>query len=100
MPEMDTPVAEASWIVVVAARPEKPCNWKLRDGSKMRGDSAAMEWSALRERGEAGQTEVRINPDSATSRSSPGRALFRVGVTCLCGLSQVPDDFGAELAAV
>ena len=26
MPEMDTPVADASWSVVVAPRPEKPCN--------------------------------------------------------------------------
>jgi hypothetical protein len=36
MPEIDTPVADASWSVVVAARPVKPCNWKLRRGSKMR----------------------------------------------------------------
>jgi hypothetical protein len=32
---MDTPVSVASWIVVVAARPAKPCNWRLRRGSKM-----------------------------------------------------------------
>src|ERR1035437_1095961 len=32
---METPVCVASWIVVVAARPAKPCNWRLRRGSKM-----------------------------------------------------------------
>src|ERR1035437_1002408 len=47
MPEMDAPVADASWIVVVAARPVKPCVWKLRRGSKMARDSAAMEMTKI-----------------------------------------------------
>jgi hypothetical protein len=32
---MDTPVSVESWIVVVAARPAKPGNWRFRRGSKM-----------------------------------------------------------------
>jgi len=35
IPEMETPVSVASWSVVVAARPAKPCNWRLRRGSNM-----------------------------------------------------------------
>src|SRR5438128_748672 len=40
---METPVSVASWSVVVAARPAKPCNWKFRRGSKMwRGSEGKM----------------------------------------------------------
>ena len=39
---MDTPDSVAWWSVVVAARPAKPCNWRLRRGSKMwRGSERA-----------------------------------------------------------
>src|ERR1022692_3116640 len=50
MPEMDTPVAVASWSVVVAARPAKPCVCTLRRGSKMRRDSVAMEMTETQRR--------------------------------------------------
>jgi hypothetical protein len=41
MPEMERPVSVASWMVVVAARPEKPCTCIVRRGSKMwRGTGA------------------------------------------------------------
>src|SRR5450759_1699295 len=44
IPEMETPVSVASCNVVVAARPAKPCNWRLRRGSKMwRGSEDKVE---------------------------------------------------------
>src|SRR5579884_2430694 len=52
MPEMDRPVSVASWMVVVAARPEKPWSWTVRRGSKSWSDSCdiryALETSATR----------------------------------------------------
>jgi len=43
MPEIDRPVSVASWRVVVAARPEKPCTCMFRRGSKMWSDSEDIE---------------------------------------------------------
>jgi hypothetical protein len=42
IPEMETPVAVASWSVVVAARPEKPWTCMFRRGSKIRRGSVAI----------------------------------------------------------
>jgi hypothetical protein len=36
MPEMDTPVADASWIVVVAPRPVKPGNYIATETAKLK----------------------------------------------------------------
>ncbi len=94
MPEMDTPVADASWSVVVAPRPVKPCNWKLRRGSKMRRGSVATE------RGSKFSGRIADLPktDSAYFRKvrHPGAAPMSPVVE----LSGVPGSWNASKSAV
>jgi hypothetical protein len=70
LPEMDTPVSVALYIVVVAALPVKPCVWKFRRGSKMwRGSDDTRENLISYELREFGQTRATLRCCSRAIRT-------------------------------